>query len=298
MSGNGHHKFAPGIELPPPKRIVSLVPSMTESLFDLDLGDRLVGATDYCIYPAEKLTGIPRVGGPKNPRIDEILALSPDLVLANQEENTRQSVDAMRSAGLKVWLSFPRSVAESMDVLWALAKMVVHDEAIVRLRVLELTLSWAEEASGSQPYLRYFCPIWNEEPAGTPAWWMTFNKQTYASDVLTLIGGENVFADRMRKYPLGADLGLAQPEESGERDTRYPRVTLDEIRQADPQVILLPSEPFAFDEKHLQVIIEQLEVTQAVQHERVHLVDGSLITWHGTRLAQALRVLPQYFQQT
>ena len=94
----------------PPKRVVSLVPSMTESLFDLGLGDVVVGITDYCIYPAELLKNLPRVGGTKDVSEDEILDLKPDFVIANQEENSRQLVEKLEAAGIRVWVTFPKSV--------------------------------------------------------------------------------------------------------------------------------------------------------------------------------------------
>ena len=84
--------------LTPPKRIVSLVPSMTESLFDLGFGATVVGVTDYCIHPAEGLRGLPRLGGPKNPRLADLCALQPDLVIANPEENTRRAIEAAQKA--------------------------------------------------------------------------------------------------------------------------------------------------------------------------------------------------------
>ena len=92
-----------------PRRVVSLVPSLTESLFELGVGDTVVGVTDYCIHPAERLAGLPRLGGPKNPDIAAIAALQPDLVLANWEENTRQAVEALER-GVPVWVTLPLSV--------------------------------------------------------------------------------------------------------------------------------------------------------------------------------------------
>jgi ABC-type Fe3+-hydroxamate transport system substrate-binding protein len=106
----------------PPRRVVSLVPSMTESLFALGFGATVVGATDYCIHPAEQLEDMPRVGGPKNPDIDQVVALRPDLVFVNQEENTRQLVEALLEAGLQVWLTFPQTVDEAVDVLRPLGR--------------------------------------------------------------------------------------------------------------------------------------------------------------------------------
>jgi iron complex transport system substrate-binding protein len=295
VGDNGHAGFHPGFEHPEPQRIVSLVPSITESLFELGLGPRVVGITDYCVHPAAALEGLPHLGGPKNPQIEALIALKPDLVIANQEENTPQTVEALQAAGVRVWLTFPQSVAEAMDVLWALVRIQPDDQAVMRLRVLEQALTWTEEAAASQDQPRYFCPIWFEATADGIPWWMVFNRHTYAHDLFALVGGENIFAARERRYPLEADLGRAAPADPGERDTRYPRVTLDEIRAGDPQVILLPGEPFPFTQQHLAALADLLPETAAVRTGRLHLVDGSLITWHGVRLGLALQELPKYF---
>ncbi len=121
---------------------------------------------------------------------------------------------------------------------------------------------------------------------------MTFNRFTYCHDLLGLFGLQNVFADRKRRYPLEADLGLAQAEAVDGADTRYPRVGLDELRGEAIDLILLPDEPYRFDEDHRTLLLELLGDIPAVHNGRVLLVDGSLITWHGTRLAKALRELP------
>jgi iron complex transport system substrate-binding protein len=236
------------------------------------------------------------VGGTKNPRLEDILALEPDLVLANREENGRAAIEAMQAAGLKLWVTFPHSVAEAMDILWELARLVTQREAIVRLQVLDLTRQWAEDAVKMQVGVRYFCPIWQDRIEDGLDWWMTFNQETYAHDVLRLAGGENIFATRQRSYPLEADLGLGEASDPGERDTRYPRLSLTEVRTANPDLILLPDEPYAFGEEDRQRLMALLPDVRAVQAERVYLVDGSLITWHGTRLAHALRELPALFQ--
>lgn len=277
----------------PPQRVVSLVPSITESLFDLGLGSTVVGVTDYCLHPAGQVRDLPHVGGPKNPHIGEIEALHPDLVCANMEENTRQTVEALESLGLAVWVTFPKTVRQALDVLWRLVGVFQDKPAAIRLETLEFTLEWAESSLETRQPWHYFCPIWQHIPSGEGnPWWMTFNQETYCNDVLRLMGGRNIFAQRARRYPLEADLGQGEAEAAGERDTRYPRLSLDEIRSAQPDVILLPSEPFAFDEAARQALCEYLVDTPAVRNGRVHSFDGSLITWHGTRLARALRELP------
>jgi ABC-type Fe3+-hydroxamate transport system substrate-binding protein len=297
-NGNGHKRTL--VFERPPQRVVSLVPSVTESLFDLGFGASVVGITDYCTQPAAGVQGLKRVGGPRTPRLDEILALQPELVLANQEENTQADVEALEAAGLSVWVTFPRSVHGALEVLWSLVGLYQSTQAATRLQTLELSLEWNEAALEGQPPRRCFCPIWHERLAlaegGDLPWWMTFNQATYAGDLLRMLGAQNIFAERKRRYPLATDLGLpegAAPAalETGQ-DTRYPRVTLDEIRAADPEVILLPSEPFGFDAAHQAALQRWLPETSAVRQGRVYLVDGSLITWHGTRLAHALQQLP------
>jgi ABC-type Fe3+-hydroxamate transport system substrate-binding protein len=259
------------------------------------MGSSVVGITDYCIHPAEKLIGLPRLGGTKNPHIEEIVNLQPDLVLANWEENTRQSVDALEAVGIPVWVTFPKTVRQSIDILWTLAGIYENSIAAVRLETLEVALDWAATASADNRGTSYFCPIWFGQDDGGAPWWMTFNQDTYCNDVLKAVGGENVFADRQRRYPLLADLGKASPEPAGERDIRYPRVTIDEIQNADPDIVLLPNEPFEFTPNHKQMMRNYLQNTRAARENKIILVDGSLITWPGTRLAHALRDLPSIF---
>ncbi|MGE5221583.1 MAG: helical backbone metal receptor [Omnitrophica WOR_2 bacterium] len=282
----------------PPRRVVSLVPSMTESLFDLGFGDSVVGVTDYCIYPENAVKKLPKVGGPKNPRLDEILSLKPDLILANQEENNRQVVEALEAAGERVWVTFPKTVRQAVDVLWVLVGIYQDRQAAARLETLEMSLEWAESAAASAQPVRYFCPIWKDTTSGNEPWWMTFNHETYCHDLLRLAGGENVFASRERRYPLSADLkniSVKLEKEDYKGDTRYPRVPLDEIRAADPEIILLPNEPFAFEQRHADELHRLLPDVKAVRNGKVHLIEGNLITWHGTRLGLALRELPGLF---
>ncbi len=275
----------------PPRRVVSLVPSVTESLFDLSLGDRLVAVTDYCIHPAEDVARLPRIGGTKNPDVRRIVELAPDLVIANQEENRKEDVLALEAAGVPVWVTFPRTVSDAVNLLWNI--MHVFDEPVMvpRVRLIEQTLDWVrrlgEQYLAARPQ-RVFVPIWLEPL-------MTFNADTYAHDLLRVCGVVNVFGERQRRYPLRADLGEAEPYAPDDpqvagRDTRYPRVTWEEVVAAQPDLILLPDEPFAFNETHI-ALFAGLEVP-AARNGRVIMVDGSLLHWHGTRLARALVTLP------
>ncbi len=281
----------------PPRRVVSLIPSMTESLYDMGVGDRLVGITDFCQPKNGTGALLTRVGGTRSPDLEVVRRLAPDLVIANQEENSRDAVEGLGQVGMTIWLTFPKSTLDALNLLWTLVKLFRLGEQAARVETMARTLDWTDRATTGRLAIPTFCPIWQGEKTDQGPWFMTFNYQTYAHDVLAKSGGMNVFAGRMRRYPLEADLGLGEAEASGERDIRYPRVTLEEVRNSAPDVILLPSEPFAFDENHKVLIEGWLADTPAVQAGRVHLIDGSLITWHGTRMGKALSELPVFFHR-
>jgi iron complex transport system substrate-binding protein len=291
LSGENNSREIPHFT-DPPERVVSLVPSMTESMFDLGLGERVVGITDYCVSPPEGVLNLPRIGGTKNPRTSEIIALQPDLVLANWEENTRRTVEKLRQAGLVVWVTFPQTVRDSINVLLSLALIFRNPLARLRVQILELTLDWAITASVTRIPIRYFCPIWYDRTQSGSHWWMTFNRNTYSHDLLSLFACENVFADRERHYPLDADLGIIPAETLPLADIRYPRVSLQEILDFRPELILLPSEPYPFDQSHIELTGQLLRDTPAARDGCVILVHGATITWQGTHLAKSLRELP------
>ena len=278
----------------PPGRVVSLVPSVTASLFDLGLGQTVVGVTEFCVAPAAQVQALPKIGGTKNPDVDAILRLRPDLVIANREENTQAAVEAIAAAGVPVWLAFPRTVREAMDDLYTTAQLFRSDIALERVQVLEQNAELvALTVQGKQP-TRYFCPIWQGNDGDT-RWWMTFNDDTYPANVLWWFGGANVFGGRQRRYPLRADLGMGSAEDAGDRDVRYPRVTIEEVIAAQPELILLPDEPFPFDESHAAEIRDCFADTPAARKNQIYRIDGKAITWHGTRLAVALETLPELF---
>ena len=274
----------------PPRRVVSLVPSVTESLFDLNLGDRLVAITDYCIYPAEGVARLPRIGGTKNPDVRRIIEVAPDLVIANQEENREADVRALRDAGIPVWVTFPKTVLDAINLLWNIMHVFDTPDMVPRVRLIEQTYDWVMRISETRERpCRVFVPIWFNPL-------MTFNADTYAHDLLRVCGGTNVFGERERQYPLAADLGEAEPYAADDpriagRDRRYPRVTVEEVEAAQPDMILLPSEPFSFTAEHIP-FFRELSTPAQNRNNGIILVDGSLLTWHGTRLAYAMDTLP------
>lgn len=254
----------------PPQRVVSLIPSMTESLFDLNLGDRVVGVTKFCTRPADKLANLPRLGGPKDPDIQQIIDLQPDLVIMNQEENRKEDAEALEAAGVPIWVTFPKKVSDVFVMLWNIMYAFEETSMVPRVRLIEQTYDWVlgvNKENEDKP-CKVFVPIWLNPL-------MTINGDTYVHDLLRVCGGTNVFA------------GL---------DDRYPQVEMDAVVEAQPDVILLPSEPFRFSDKHLALFSEQ--DVPAAHKKQIHLVDGSLLTWHGTRLAYALNDIPSLLCST
>jgi len=228
-----------------PKRVVSLVPSDTYTVAALGGAAALVGRTDYCELPADVVARLPSVGGTKNPKLDAIAALEPDLILANQEENTKSDLEALAQRGFRVYVAFPKRVAEGLAHMARLARIFrVDSEAKALLKRGYDALRAAEEARAAHAPVRTFCPIWM-----SPL--MTIHGATYISDMLDLCGAENVFADRERRYPLAADVAGAKalpPDAVGDRDVRYPRVSMDEVNARAPELVLLPDEPHPFSE--------------------------------------------------
>jgi len=280
----------------PPKRVISLVPSLTETMFDLGFGSSLVGITDYCIYPTDIPTQLLRIGGPRTPDFQKICDLQPDLVLVGQEESTDEVIEILMSKGLPVWIWFPKTVRQVINGLWQLAGLYRSENASKKVRTIEVSYEWAELSVIDKQPLRYFCPVWQEEYSEDITYWVTFNHDTYCNDLLRLFGGSNIFENRIRRYPLEADLGLSKEEELSGRDARYPRVTKQEICSLDPELIILPSEPFSFTLDHRKKIIKWFKGTSAVDNGRIMLVDGTLIAWYGTRLARAISELSLVFE--
>lgn len=271
-----------------PQRVVSLVPSITESLFDLQLGSHLVAVTDYCEHPAEGVAKLPKVGGTKNPDIQKIVALNPDLVCMNDEENRQEDAKALSESGVKVWVTGPRTVAEAINVLWDIVAIFDVTTMVPRIQQIDRVFDMVSQVAASGQRVRTFVPIWKDP-------WMTINAKTYVHDLLFNLGAENVFAERERQFPLAADTGTTTPLASDDpriagRDTRYPRITLEEMVAAKPQLILLPTEPYAFTEDDARALYA-LDTPAAI-NGHIFLIDGSLLTWHGTRLGHTLQELP------
>jgi ABC-type Fe3+-hydroxamate transport system substrate-binding protein len=195
---------------PPPTRVVSLVPSLTEAIAVTDAG-RLVGATDWCTHPAD--LDVTRVGGTKWPDLDRVRALGPDLVVANAEENRAEDVAALRDAGIPVWVTAPASVEQALTSLDRLCAVLDRPEPEWLRRVHEV---WA--GVPRLPELSAVVPIWRRP-------WMVLGRDTFAGDVLARLGVRNVFDDH--------------PD-------RYPRLARDDPGSVVADLVVFPDEPYAF----------------------------------------------------
>ena len=250
-----------------PQRIVSLIPSTTELLCRLGLSDALVGITVYCREPADLLRGKTRVGGEKDPDLEAIRALEPDLVIANVEENVREHVETLRGWGIAVHVTYPRTVAGAIAMIRELGQATgTEARASALADELQSLLDLTRAEIARRKPARVFYAIWRDP-------YMTIGSDTYIHDVLAVCGAANVFADARE---------------------RYPAVALDEVAARRPEVILLPDEPFRFRRAHLADFAPYADVP-AVRDGRIHLVEGKPFSWHGPRLADALRTLPPLF---
>lgn len=238
-----------------PRRIVSLVPSLTEALATLGLDDETVGLTRFCVHPADWKARKTIVGGTKNVDVGRVLGLEPDLVVANREENERGPVEAIAAAGVPVWLSDIATVDEALGALQDLGRLTGRDAEAARL-VARIAAGFDVTERPQDDPLRAVYLIWRDP-------WMTVGGDTFVHDVMVRGGLVNAFGDR----------------------ARYPAVTADEIAAARPDAVLLSSEPFPFRETHVA------EVQAFVPGARVVLVDGEAFSWYGPRLLTTPAVL-------
>ena len=240
-------------------RVVSLCPSLTELVFDLGLGAALVGRTKFCVHPAGLVDAVEKVGGTKNPKIARIVELAPDLVLLNEEENRLEDAEALRASGIACHTSMPRTIAETAAMVRSIgAALGKPNEASVIANEIETRAADVATHAALRGPVRYAYLIWREP-------WMTVNNDTFVHALLANAGGVNVFGD--------------SPE-------RYPTITLEQLRVAAPDAVLLSTEPFPFAERHIVEITAR--TGDDIPRERIVIVDGELLSWHGSRTPRGI----------
>ena len=251
-----------------PSRIISLVPSITETLFALGLEERLVGVTRFCTEPSASVAAKVRVGGQKDPDLTRIQSLHPDLVIANMEENRREDVDALEAMAIAVYTTYPRTVEQGIAMVRKLGSLTgTEGRASAIAASLEAIYRAVSQEVRGQRRLRVFCPIWRRP-------YMSVSRDTYIHDVLQTCGGENVFTAK---------------------SDRYPKISLAEVADCKPEIILFPDEPYPFHQRHLADFQPFEGFIPALATGRVHFVDGKLLSWYGPRIGESLRTLRALF---
>ncbi len=241
----------------PPKRIVSLVPSITEFLIDIGLESNLVGRTQFCIHPKEQLADVPIVGGTKNVDITKVLALKPDLIIAVKEENEQLQVEHLSEhvPCLVFDIVDVHSAFNMMKVIAQATETTSEVTAIIKT-INKALLQMDKKAQKSAVYLIWHKPM------------MSINSRTFISDMMQYAGFYNLFSDKKESYPL---------------------ITTDEILKLNPAYILLSSEPFKFTEKH------KAFYQNKYPNSKVILVDGEMFSWYGSRMIKAFKYFSNCF---
>lgn len=231
----------------PPQRIISVVPSQTELLYDL--GAEVAGITKFCIHPPAWFREKPRVGGTKQLHMDRIDALRPDLIIANKEENEKDQIEALAQK-YPVWTSNIRTLEESLEMITLLGEVIDKKEPADTIAARIANGFTSVHPLTPQIPVAYF--IWRDP-------WMVAGGDTFINDMLQRCGMRNVFAD----------------------ENRYPVVSLAQLAASGVKLVLLSSEPYPFKEKHIAEIKEYLPDAD------IALVDGEMFSWYGSRLLHA-----------
>ncbi|TGD82897.1 ABC transporter substrate-binding protein [Hymenobacter wooponensis] len=243
----------------PPRRIVSLVPSQTELLYDLGLGDRVVGVTKFCVHPAHAREKATVIGGTKNFHLEKIEELQPDLIIGNKEENYQEGIEQLATK-YPVWMSDITTLDESLDMIRRVGLLTSRKEQADALASEIQTSLAALPPAAELKTAAYF--IWRKP-------YMVAANGTFIDDLLARAGFQNAFGQL----------------------SRYPEISADQLRAAAPQQILLSSEPYPFSEKHLA------EFQELCPASEIRIVDGELFSWYGSRLRHTASYFQRLRQQ-
>jgi ABC-type Fe3+-hydroxamate transport system substrate-binding protein len=252
-----------------PRRIVCLCPSITEALFAIGAGPRVVGVTEYCVHPREAVEALPKVGGSKLPDLDALFALRPDLVVMNEEENRIEDHDEIAARGIPIHDTFPKKVIDTAAMMRGLGRAVgCETEAenvasAVEAAVADAKNAEAKNAAAGKPKIRAVALVWMRP-------FMAVNGDTFMHDMMELAGFANV---------------------CGSRPERYPRLEKEEIQSARRELgleaILLPNEPFEFVPQHAT----EIAALAGLPTQRAVLCDGQFFSWYGSRTPRGLEAM-------
>lgn len=230
----------------PPKRIISLVPSQTELLFDLGLDKEMIGITKFCIHPREKFLAATKIGGTKKLDIEKIRDLKPDLIIGNKEENERGQIEELMME-FPVWMSDIRVLDDAIEMIELLGCITGREERALRISA-DINKSFHSLILNKTNTRRIAYFIWKDP-------YMLAGKNTFIDNILMKAGYQNVVAS-----------------------DRYPVLSSEQLRNLDPEIIFLSSEPYPFKNEHIP------EMKSIWPNSEVIIVDGELFSWYGSRL--------------
>jgi len=233
-----------------PQRIISVVPSQTELLYDLGLDKEVVGITKFCIHPGDWFETKTRVGGTKKLNLDAILNLKPDLVIANKEENTQSELEELAKHA-PVWISDIRNLDDAFSMITQLGEILGKEEEATKI-ISKITHNFGMLEPIPNPKKAVYL-IWRDP-------YMAVNSDTFIHDMLRRCGLINLCSDFADRYPI---------------------VSPEQLFSMNPDLVLLSSEPFPFAEKHAE------ELSRLLPKARIGLVDGEAFSWYGSRLIQS-----------
>lgn len=240
-----------------PQRIISLVPSQTELLFDLGLEDRVVGRTKFCIHPKEKCVNTPVVGGTKQFRMETIHQLKPDLIIGNKEENYQEGIEELAN-DYPVWMSDIVDLEDAYEMMMAIGALT---QTTTQTAEMVTTIKGGFASLAALPKRSALYLIWKKP-------YMAAGKNTFIDVVMGAAGIENCL-----------------------QDSRYPELDEAQLKNLNPDLVLLSSEPYPFKQQH----IEALQAYFPTAH--IRLVDGELFSWYGSRLQYTPNYLSELFAE-
>ncbi|CAN5673725.1 helical backbone metal receptor [soil metagenome] len=246
-----HDQLRRKIALPnyPPKRIISLVPSQTELLYDLGLEEEVIGITKFCVHPQNWFRNKTRVGGTKNVDIEKVKALQPDLILANKEENVKEQIEELEKIA-PVWISDVNDLDDALDMINSIGLITDRNQ---QSKVISQNIqNQFQQLQTGNSKLQTAYLIWRNP-------YMTIGGDTFINNMLKRCGLWNVF----------------EPQQ------RYPEINLEQLKERNVQLILLSSEPYPFKEKHIE------EIRTVLHDAKILMVDGEIFSWYGSRLLYA-----------
>lgn len=261
-----------------PSRIVSLVPSQTELLYDLGLEEEVLGITEYCVHPEHWLQEKSIVGGTKNTKLKQVEQLEPDLIIGNKEENTKRKIEKLEKKH-PVWMSDVQDVPDALWMIRELGRITGKGEKAEELASrIEAGFEGLKKESRDRKRIPTAYFIWKDP-------WMVAASGSFIDAVLHITGHRNVFQP---PFPDRIQTSI----DAGKASEQYPSIELEELESLNPERILLSSEPYSFEERHRQEMVERFPVAE------VKLVDGEMFSWYGSRLEKATDYLMAFTKST